>query len=135
MTEPLRVAMIGYGFMGKAHSNAYRKVNRFFPDLRHRPVLQVLCARDADKARAFADTWGYASTETDWRRAVARDDVDLVDIGAYVAGSNPDVDRALALDEAIMRFLRQPMDELTQPDLAWRALRQIIGETRGAPAA
>ena len=52
--KPLRVAMIGYGFMGRAHSNAYRKVNAFFPELEHEPVLQVACARKEEQARAFA---------------------------------------------------------------------------------
>lgn len=80
MSRPLRIGMVGYGFMGKAHSNAYLKVGRFFPELEHRPVLQALCARDAAKARAFAEVWGYQAVESDWRKLVARDDVDAVDI-------------------------------------------------------
>ncbi len=69
MGKPLNIGMIGYGFMGKAHSNAYRKVNNFF-DVEHRPVLKALCARNEQKAREFADNWGYESVETDWRRLV-----------------------------------------------------------------
>ena len=80
MSKSLNVAMIGYGFMGKAHSNAYRKVGNFFPDLEHRPNLKCLCARDAGKADAFAGVWGYESVETDWTKVVERDDIDLVDI-------------------------------------------------------
>lgn len=76
---PLRVAMIGYAFMGAAHSHAWRTAPRFF-DLPLSPVQQVLCGRDAAKVAAAADRLGWASTETDWRSAVARDDVDLVDI-------------------------------------------------------
>ena len=79
MTKPLNVGMIGYGFMGKAHSNAYSQVNHFF-DLQHRPVLKALCARSADKAKAFAATWGYDSVETDWRKLVERKDIDVIDI-------------------------------------------------------
>src|SRR5438876_9947737 len=79
MTKPLNVGMIGYGFMGRAHSNAYRKVNNFF-DLEHRPVLKAVCARSADKAKAFADKWGYESVETDWRKLVERKDIDLIDV-------------------------------------------------------
>ncbi len=75
----LRIGMIGYGFMGRAHSNAYRKVGNFF-DLEHECVLQVACARNEANIKAFAAKWGYASIETDWRRAVERDDVDVVDI-------------------------------------------------------
>ena len=77
--KDIRIGMIGYGFMGRAHSNAYRKVNNFF-DLEYRPVLQAACARSAEKLVAFADTWGYASTETDWRKLVEREDIDAVDI-------------------------------------------------------
>ena len=58
--------LIGFGFIGRAHSNAWRKVANFFPELERRPVLQAVCARDGDKARAFADTWGYGAVETDW---------------------------------------------------------------------
>jgi predicted dehydrogenase len=79
MTKPLNIGMIGYGFMGKAHSNGYRRVNNFF-DLQYRPVLKAVCARSADKAKAFADTWGYESVETDWRKLVERKDIDAVDI-------------------------------------------------------
>lgn len=79
MPKPLRIGMVGYGFMGRAHSNAYRRVNNFF-DLPYEPVLQAVCARDAGKAKAFADQWGYASIETDWKKLVARNDIDAVDI-------------------------------------------------------
>lgn len=80
MRRPLNVAVLGYGFMGKAHSNAYRKVRRFFPELDLQPRLRCLCARSEDKARTFAETWGYDSIETDWRRVVERADIDLIDI-------------------------------------------------------
>jgi predicted dehydrogenase len=79
MTKPINIGMIGYGFMGKAHSNAYRRVNNFF-DLQHQPVLKAICARSAEPAQAFADQWGYESIETDWKKLVARDDIDAVDI-------------------------------------------------------
>jgi predicted dehydrogenase len=79
MTKPLNVGMIGYGFMGRAHSNAYRKVNNFF-DLEYRPVLKAACARNLDKAKAFADKWGYESVETDWRKLIERKDIDAIDI-------------------------------------------------------
>src|SRR5436853_2893744 len=79
MTKPLNIGMIGYGFMGRAHSNAYRRVNNFF-DLAYRPVLKAVCARSADKAKVFADQWGYESVETDWRKLVERKDIDVVDV-------------------------------------------------------
>ncbi len=79
MGKPLRIGMIGYGFMGRTHSNAYRRVPNFF-QTEYTPVLQAVCARDADKVKAFADQWGYASTETDWRKLVERKDIDAIDI-------------------------------------------------------
>ena len=78
-TKNLNIGMIGYGFMGRAHSNAWRKVTNFF-DVPYRPVLKAACARDAAKLKAFADTWGYETTETDWRKLVARRDIDAIDI-------------------------------------------------------
>src|ERR671936_11717 len=79
MAKPLNVGLIGYGFMGRAHSNAYRRVNNFF-NLEFRPVLKAACGRDAAKTKAFADTWGYESVETDWRKLIERKDIDLIDI-------------------------------------------------------
>ncbi len=77
--KPLRIGMVGYGFMGRAHSNGYSQANHFF-DLQYQPVLQAVCARNAEKAQAFADQWGYKSIETDWRAMLKRDDIDAVDI-------------------------------------------------------
>ncbi len=77
--KKLNVGMIGYGFMGRAHSNAFRKVSNFFEN-EYVPVLKAACARDAEKVKAFADTWGYESTETDWRKIIERKDIDAVDI-------------------------------------------------------
>ncbi len=79
MAKPLNVGMIGYGFMGRAHTNAYCQVNHFF-DLPYRPVLKAVCARSADKAKAFAANWGYESVETDWRKLIERKDIDVIDI-------------------------------------------------------
>ena len=77
--KPLNVGMIGYGFMGRAHSNAYRRVGNFF-DLEYQPVLKAACGRNRQKTTAFAETWGYESIETDWKKLVARPDVDAIDI-------------------------------------------------------
>src|SRR5215813_13437877 len=65
--------------MGRAHSNAYSQVNHFF-DLAHKPALKAVCARTAAQAQAFADKWGYQSIETDWKKLIARKDIDAVDI-------------------------------------------------------
>src|SRR6187551_1428323 len=79
--KKLRVGLIGYGFMGRTHSNAYRKVNNFF-DVPYEPVLQTVCARNETRAREFAAKWGYASAETDWRKVVESPDIDLIDIAS-----------------------------------------------------
>ncbi len=76
---PLRVALIGYGFMGKAHSNAYAQVGHFFPGLR--PVRRkVVCGRNRAGLEALAGAWDWEEVETDWRRIIERPDIDLVDI-------------------------------------------------------
>ncbi len=75
----LGVGMIGYAFMGAAHSQAWRVAPRFF-DLALRPEMTVLCGRNGSAVEAAADGLGWAGSETDWRRVVERDDVDLVDI-------------------------------------------------------
>jgi predicted dehydrogenase len=79
MTKPLNIGLIGCGFMGRTHSNAYNRVSNFF-DLEYKPVLKAACARSADDVKAFAARWGYESTETDWRKLIARKDIDAVDI-------------------------------------------------------
>ena len=76
----VRVGLVGYQFMGKAHSNAYRQLTKFFPELGVEPVLQALCGRTEDKVKAAAEKFGFASYETDWRKLIARDDIDLIDI-------------------------------------------------------
>src|SRR5881397_1145890 len=77
--KTLNIGLIGYGFMGRAHSNAFRKVGNFF-DLPYQLVLKAVCARDEAKVKAFAGKWGFESHETDWRKLLARPDIDLVDI-------------------------------------------------------
>jgi predicted dehydrogenase len=77
--KKLNVGLIGCGFMGRTHSNASRKVNNFF-DLEYQPVLKAVCDLDESRATAFAAKWGYESYETDWRKLIARKDIDLVDI-------------------------------------------------------
>ena len=75
----LRVGMVGYGFMGKAHSQAWRNAPRFF-DLPLRPELTALCGRDSAAVASAAETYGFSGWETDWERLIARDDIDVVDI-------------------------------------------------------
>jgi predicted dehydrogenase len=75
----LNVALIGYAFMGRAHSNAYRQVGRFFSP-RHLPRMKVLCGRTASSVKAAAEQLGWEEAATDWREVVNRKDIDIIDI-------------------------------------------------------
>jgi predicted dehydrogenase len=77
--KKLNVGIIGYKFMGKAHSNAWRKAPYFF-DLSVEPVLKVACGRHETSLKEFADRWGWEEIETDWRKVVQRDDIDIIDV-------------------------------------------------------
>ena len=80
MKKKIRVGMIGYGFMGKAHTNAFRQAAKFFPDLPYEPELKIFCARNEDRANQFASNWGYEKVVTDWKEVVESDEIDLIDI-------------------------------------------------------
>ena len=79
--KTLNIAMVGYKFMGKAHSHAWRNAPLFF-DLPATPHLSVVCGRHEEPLRAFANKWGWSESVTEWRQAVTRDDIDIVDICA-----------------------------------------------------
>ncbi len=79
--KTLNIGLVGYGFMGRTHSNAFLQAPRFF-DLPYRPVLKAVCARNADRVKGFAENWGYQSVETDWRALIERKDIDLIDIAS-----------------------------------------------------
>jgi predicted dehydrogenase len=79
--KTLNVGIVGYKFMGKAHSNAWLRAPQFF-DMTTRPVLKVACGRNAQSLHAFAERWGWEHTESDWEKLVRRDDVDIVDVSA-----------------------------------------------------
>src|SRR3989442_11972466 len=140
MTKPLNVGMIGYGFMGRAHSNAYRKVNNFF-DLEYRPVLKTVCARSADKAKAFADKWGYESVETDWRKLIGRKDIDLIDIctpnnmhaeialAAAQAGKMILCEKPLAMNGPEAKKMVEAVEKAKVPNMVWYNYRRVPAVT------
>ncbi|HEU5145139.1 MAG TPA: Gfo/Idh/MocA family oxidoreductase [Chryseosolibacter sp.] len=78
--KPLRIGLIGCGFMGRTHSNGYNRIQNFFPELQYEPVLKAVCSRSPEKVKAFAEQWGYESFETDWKKLIERDDIDAIDI-------------------------------------------------------
>ncbi len=140
MLKPLNVGMIGYGFMGRAHSNAYRKVNNFF-DLKYRPVLKAVCARNTDNAKSFADQWGYESIESDWQKLVERKDIDLVDICApnnmhaeialAVAKNGKMVlcEKPLAMNGPEGQKMVDAVEKATVPNMVWYNYRRIPAVT------
>ncbi len=80
--KEIRVGLIGYNFMGRAHSNAYRQIPFFWPELPAQPVRQVLCGRTKGRTEAEAKRLGWAEVTHSVDELVARDDIDLVDITA-----------------------------------------------------
>jgi predicted dehydrogenase len=140
MAKPLNVGMIGYGFMGRAHSNAYQQVNHFF-DLQYRPVLKAACARSADKAKAFADKWGYESIETDWRRLLDRKDIDLIDIctpnnmhseialAAAQAGKMILCEKPLAMNGPEGLKMVEAVEKAKVPNMVWYNYRRVPAVT------
>ena len=80
--KTLNIGLVGYGFMGRTHSNAFQQAPHFF-DLPYQPVLKTVCARNAGaRRRPSPRNWGYESVETDWRKLVERKDIDLIDIAS-----------------------------------------------------
>src|SRR6266571_2146406 len=77
----LNIGLVGYGLMGRAHSNAFLQTTRFF-DVPCQPVLKAVCARNLERVKSFAENWGYESVETDWRQLVERKDIELIDIAS-----------------------------------------------------
>ncbi len=136
MSKPLNIGMIGYGFMGRAHSNAYRKVSNFF-DLEYHPVLKAACARNADAVKAFAAKWGYESTETDWRKLLARKDIDAVDIcvpnnlhkemaiAAAEAGKMILCEKPLAMNAAEGEEMCQAVEKAGVANIVWYNYRRV----------
>jgi predicted dehydrogenase len=138
--QPLRVGMIGYGFMGRAHSNAYKQVGQFFPSSRQ-VVLQAACARNAQAIQTFADQWGYASIETDWRKLIERKDIDVVDIctpnnlhkeiaiAAAKAGKAILCEKPLAMNTVEGREMVAAVEAAQVPNMVWYNYRRIPAVT------
>ena len=140
MAKPLRIGLIGCGFMGRAHSNAYRKVGNFF-DLEYQPVLQAVCARNEASAAAFAKKWGYASVETDWRKLLARADIDAVDIctpnnshaeiaiATAKAGKMILCEKPLSMDGPEGVSMVKAVEKAKVPNMVWYNYRRVPAVT------
>jgi Predicted dehydrogenases and related proteins len=138
--KKLNVGLIGYGFMGRAHSNAFRKVSNFF-DLEYQPVLKAVCARDLAKVKAFAAKWGFESSETDWRKLIHRDDIDVVDIAcpndmhkdiaiaAAKAGKMILCEKPLSMDGPEGLKMVQAVEKAGVPNMVWYNYRRVPAVT------
>jgi predicted dehydrogenase len=138
--KKLNIGLVGYGFMGRAHSNAFRKVGNFF-DLPYQPVLQAVCGRDAAKVKAFAAQWGYESHETDWRKLVERADIDLVDIAcpndmhkaiataAANAGKMVLCEKPLAMSGPEGEQMARVVEKAGVPNMVWYNYRRVPAVT------
>jgi len=140
MTREFRIGMIGYGFMGRAHSNAWRQASQFF-DLPVRPVLKAACARNAAAIQAFASNWGYESIETDWRKMLQRSDIDAVDIcvpnnlhheisiAAAKAGKAVLCEKPLAMNVAEGEEMCAAVEKAGVPNMVWYNYRRVPAVT------
>ncbi len=136
MTKTLNVGMVGYGFMARAHSNAWSKVSHFF-DTGYRPVLKAVAARNTEKASAFAAKWGYEAVESDWRRLIERPDIDAIDIctpndshaeiaiAAAKAGKMVLCEKPLARSEAEGIPMVEAVEAAGVPNMVWYNYRRV----------
>lgn len=136
--ERIRIGLIGYKFMGRAHSNAYRQVAAYFPD-RPAPEMIAICGRDkaaVDRARA---TLGWQEMETDWQRLITRDDIDVIDVATPGYLHHDMVLAALAAGKHVYceKPLANSLDEASAMVQAWRqagAIGMINFNYRAVPA-
>jgi predicted dehydrogenase len=138
--KEIRVGLVGYGFMGRTHSNAFGQVTKFF-DTGYRPVLKAVCARDREKAAAFAERWGYESFVTDWRALVDRQDIDLIDIAspndthaeiaiaAAQAGKMVMCEKPLGRTAAEAENMVRAVETAGVPNMVWYNYRRVPAVT------
>jgi predicted dehydrogenase len=134
--KSLNIGVVGYGFMGRTHSNAFLQAPRFF-DLPYQPVLMAVCARNAERAKAFAANWGYESIETDWRQLVQRSDIDLIDIAspndthaeiavvAAKAGKMILCEKPLGRTAAEAKTMVDAVESAKTPNMVWYNYRRV----------
>jgi predicted dehydrogenase len=138
--KTLNIGLVGYGFMGRTHSNAFLQAPRFF-DLPYRPVLKAVAARNAERVKAFAANWGYESAETDWRTLVERKDIDVVDIAspndthqeiavaAAKAGKMVMCEKPLGRNAAEAEAMVKAVESAGVPNTVWYNYRRVPAVT------
>ena len=138
--KTLNIGLVGYGFMGRAHSNAFRTAPNFF-DLPYRPVLKFVCARNPERAKAFAEQWGYENIETDWRKLVASPAIGLIDIAspndthaeiaiaAAKAGKMVMCEKPLGRNAAEAEAMVAAVEGAGVPNMVWYNYRRVPAVT------
>ena len=134
--KTLNIGLVGYGFMGRTHSNAFLQAPRFF-DVPYQPVLKAVCARNAERAKGFAENWGYQSIETDWRALIERKDIDLIDIAspndthaeiaiaAAKAGKMVLCEKPLGRTAAEGKAMVDAIEAANVPNMVWYNYRRV----------
>ncbi|MDE3180346.1 MAG: Gfo/Idh/MocA family oxidoreductase [Acidobacteriota bacterium] len=132
----LNIGIIGCGFMGRAHSNAYHQVSHFF-DLDYQPVMKAAASRSKDATQAFANRWGWERAESDWRRLVESPDIDAVDVcspnnthheialAAAAAGKMVLCEKPLAMNLAQAREMTRAVERSGKPGMVWYNYRRV----------
>ena len=132
----LNIGLVGYGFMGRAHSNAFLQTGRFF-DVPFQVVLKAVCARNPERLKTFADNWGYQSVETDWRKLLERKDIDLIDIAspnethadiaiaAAKAGKIVLCEKPLGRNAAEAKAMTDAVESAKAPNMVWYNYRRV----------
>jgi predicted dehydrogenase len=140
MSKPLRIGLVGYGFMGRTHSNAYRRVPNFF-DSDLQPQLTAVCGRNPEKLAEFARRWAYESTEQNWEALVARKDIDVIDIAtpnnthaeiaiaAAQAGKIVLCEKPLSTDLAQAIRMVEAVEKAGVPNMVWYNYRRVPAVT------
>ena len=134
--KTLNIGMVGYGFMGRTHSNAFLQAGRYF-DLPYQPALKAVCARNAARAEAFAANWGYESIEPDWRKLVECSDIDLIDIAspndthaeiaiaAAKAGKIVMCEKPLGRNSTEAAAMVEAVESAKVPNMVWYNYRRV----------
>jgi len=136
MPKELNIGIVGCGFMGRAHSNAYHRVNQFF-DVSYRPVLKAVAARTKEKVEAFRKRWQWQRAETDWRKLIEAPDIDAIDIcspnnthydislAAAAAGKMVLCEKPLAMNLKQGREMTIAVEKSGRPNVVWFNYRRV----------
>ena len=122
--------------MGRTHSNAYRRLNNFFP-VEHRAVLRCICDINEEKAKRHAEVWGFDRVETDWKKLIEADDIDLIDItvpnrfhhdiavAAAKAGKMVCTEKPMAMNVAEAEAMTKAVEEAGVANMVWFNYRRV----------